>query len=488
MMNSTASSCSSNSIDDHQQNLVAAIENLSLSSTTATSSSAIQVGNNIDLITEILLCLPIKSLLVFKSVSKQWLCLITDPSFAINHIRRHLISKISGLFFEKLSPDFEILYDFILLDGSRVEEEVIYSTNTAVVAEGGKGALFKTLNFAESEQVITHTENGVQIIENGVRIVQSCNGLLCCIKETEVINDENAPRVYTTRTYIYNPTTRQCKILPPSPFRDVVGEDCCFKVSSISLAFDPIKSPDHYQVICIWRDIVKDWDFEWYDDEYLHNHYIEIYSSKMNSWKKVSSSSVNPFYALPNSFTKSGVYWNGSLHWIATADNTTTESSMYFDIVQELVKPFPFPTTSDHTVSHAVYFEECGGHLYLIEVLASCYTSYNIWKLETGYSGWKLIYKLDLERFIRAYPGYDSYAVDRTLMLFRMVLVLEEDEEDSLSKLVVLVDGRRVISYDLKKLSITEIHTFTEYNVHASARIGGLWGSLHHYIESLACV
>ncbi|KAI3920806.1 hypothetical protein MKW98_005632 [Papaver atlanticum] len=366
--------------------------------------------------------------------------------------------------------------------------EVIFGTNTAVVAEGGRGALFKTLNFAESKRVITNIENGVQIIEDGVRIVQSCNGLLCCIKETEVTNNDSAPHIYTTQTYIYNPTTRQYKTLPPSPFRDVVRDDCCFKVSSVSLAFDPIKSPDHYQVICIWRDIVKGWDLGWFNDEYIYNHYIEIYSSKTNSWRMVISSSVNPFHALPASFTKSGVYWNGCLHWIATEDNTTNESSMYFDIAKELVKPFPFPNTPDDDESNAVYFGECRGHLYIIEALASCFTNYNILKMETDYSGWKLMHKLDLERFVNAYPGFDTLPVDRTRLFYRMVLLLEEDEEESLSKLVVLVAGKRVISYDLKEFSITEIHTFTEYNVHSAARIGGLWGFIHHYIESLACV
>ncbi|XP_026405841.1 uncharacterized protein LOC113301287 [Papaver somniferum] len=180
-MNSTVSSSDDDSIGDHQANSVAATENLSLSSAssstaTATLSSVIQVGNDIDLITEILLCLPVKSLLIFKSVSKQWLHLITDRRFVIKHVSRNRNPKIHGLFFEKLNPNSESLYDFILLDGSRIEEEVIFGTNPVVSAEGGGAALFKTLNFADSKQVVKF-ENGVHIIEKGVRIAQSCNGL-----------------------------------------------------------------------------------------------------------------------------------------------------------------------------------------------------------------------------------------------------------------------------------------------------------------------
>ncbi|KAI3831869.1 hypothetical protein MKX03_022241 [Papaver bracteatum] len=478
MMKSTMSS--SYSTGHQYTNSITAMENLSLSSTT--TSSAIQVGSNFDLLSEILSYLPVKSLMVFKSVSKQWLSLISNPHFAISHLNRRPILKIHGLFFEKCSnPQLEYVYDFLLLDGSRIEEEEVIN-NSSSTSVGGGYALFKTLNFCNYQPGY----NG-PVIENGVRITQSCNGLLCCTRETEITNENYQPHIYTTHTYIYNPTTRQYRILPPSPFRDVVRDDCCYKVCSISLAFDPIQSPD-YQVVCIWKDISKLWCLEAVDGEFHNYYYIEIYSSKTNSWKKLVSSSVNPFYALPNSFTKSGVYWNGCLHWIATEDDIEHESSMYFDIAQELVKPLPLPTTPDDDESNAVYFGECGGHLYLIEVLASCHTNYNILKMETDYSGWKLIYKLDLARFITAYPGIDTYAFDRACMLYRMVLLLEEDEEDSLSNLVVLVDGKKVISYNLKEMNITEIHTFTEGNVYSLARTGGLWGYLHHYIESLACV
>ncbi|KAI3907936.1 hypothetical protein MKW98_003581 [Papaver atlanticum] len=389
-----------------------------------------------------------------------------------------------GLFFEKCSnPQPGYVYDFLLLDGSRIEEEEV--KNSTSTAAGGRACngLFKTLNFGNHQ-----TRYIGPVIENGIRINQSCNGLLCCTRETEITNEDFEPHIYTTHSYIYNPTTRQYRILPPSPFRDVVRDDCCFKVCSISLAFDPMNSPDHYQVICIWKDVVDLWCLEAVGGEFHNYYYVEIYSSETNVWKKLISSSVNPFYALPGSFTKSGVYWNGSLHWIATEDDVQHESSMYFDIAQELVKPLPLPTTPSDDEWNAVYFGECGGHLYLIQVLASHHTNYNILKMETDYSGWKLIYKLDLERFIAAYPGFDTYAFDSTHMLYRMVLLLEEDEEDSLSKMVVLVDGKKVISYDLKEMSITEIHTFTEGNVFSLARTGGLWGYLHHYIESLACV
>ncbi|MCL7033675.1 hypothetical protein MKW94_028027, partial [Papaver nudicaule] len=97
-----SSSSSSGTIDS--QDLIHAIENLSLSSSTEKSSAsccsvADRVISDIDVLTLILICLPVKTLLVFKSISKQWYSLISDKMFAVNNFRR-LNPKITGLFFQ----------------------------------------------------------------------------------------------------------------------------------------------------------------------------------------------------------------------------------------------------------------------------------------------------------------------------------------------------------------------------------------------------
>ncbi|KAK1399348.1 hypothetical protein POM88_009211 [Heracleum sosnowskyi] len=57
-------------------------------------------GNYEDLIDKILLCLPERSLFRFKSVSKKWNSLISDPRFCLNHTLKNPTSRIpSGLFF-----------------------------------------------------------------------------------------------------------------------------------------------------------------------------------------------------------------------------------------------------------------------------------------------------------------------------------------------------------------------------------------------------
>ncbi|GKF82467.1 SGNH hydrolase-type esterase domain-containing protein, partial [Tanacetum coccineum] len=49
------------------------------------SSSVTSVLSNYDLLVEILLRLPVLSLVLFKSVSKHWLTIITSPDFIFRH-------------------------------------------------------------------------------------------------------------------------------------------------------------------------------------------------------------------------------------------------------------------------------------------------------------------------------------------------------------------------------------------------------------------
>ncbi|KAL7229422.1 hypothetical protein ACSBR2_008016 [Camellia fascicularis] len=75
-------------------------------------SSSETVGNNGDLLNQILLYLPIRSLLRFKSVSKHWLSLITHPHFL--HLRTTQPNpRPSGLFLYRYSHQIHPEFDFL---------------------------------------------------------------------------------------------------------------------------------------------------------------------------------------------------------------------------------------------------------------------------------------------------------------------------------------------------------------------------------------
>ena len=73
------------------------------------------IAGNDDLLIEILLRLPIKALIKFKSVSKHWLFLISDPKFS-RHRNPNPVSA-SGLFLKRpFWQEFEFEFEFVNLN------------------------------------------------------------------------------------------------------------------------------------------------------------------------------------------------------------------------------------------------------------------------------------------------------------------------------------------------------------------------------------
>ncbi|XP_058202874.1 F-box protein At5g07610-like [Rhododendron vialii] len=69
------------------------------------SPAAEIIANNVDLLTEILLRLRAKSLILFKSVSKHWFSLISNSQFSITLSRRNPNPSISSWFFSSMPPE-----------------------------------------------------------------------------------------------------------------------------------------------------------------------------------------------------------------------------------------------------------------------------------------------------------------------------------------------------------------------------------------------
>ncbi|RZC67952.1 hypothetical protein C5167_011644 [Papaver somniferum] len=114
------------------------------------NSSASVVASNCDLLKQILLCVPMKPLMLFKCVSTSWLSLFSDPLFVQSYtLRNHRLSN-RGLFLHKMSmggvdPKFE----FVFADGRSFTGSMPFQTSFP----------------KESTFVITE---------------HSCNGLICC--------------------------------------------------------------------------------------------------------------------------------------------------------------------------------------------------------------------------------------------------------------------------------------------------------------------
>uniref|UniRef100_A0A251S6K2 Putative F-box domain-containing protein n=1 Tax=Helianthus annuus TaxID=4232 RepID=A0A251S6K2_HELAN len=187
----------------------------------STQSGAV-VGSNDTLLTDILLRLPVTSILRFKSVSKHWYSLLGQKHFTHRYDTH---SKSPGVF----ARDKYIPFD----------------------AEDPNTPPVDTL----SSYIDSFTS---------VRVLQSCNGLLlCCTDQWPKIRKSGH------KYYVFNPTTKQLALIP-----SVLGGLKARKtIRFMGLAFHQTDCA-HYKVVCI-RNVLS----------YVESYQVQVYSSDTREWK-----------------------------------------------------------------------------------------------------------------------------------------------------------------------------------------------------------
>ncbi|XP_059669334.1 F-box protein At5g07610-like [Cornus florida] len=383
-------------------------------------SPADEVASNDDLLIEILIHLPVKSLLQFKSVSKRWLSLITSPH--LSNRRYPYPCTPSGLFLRPLCGN--------PFNHHILEEEFIPIDNRGNLTSAPFGACsyFPDLS--------------------SVRILDSCNGLLCCSSSSRVECEENY--------HVYNPTTKQFITLPEP------GQGVQRNIDCLSLAFDPSKSTD-----LVYRECFQ----------------IEIYSSETRRWRK----SVELFNAGYAQFDN-GVYWNGAINWISSWGYW-----WYFNIDHDRLGTMPMQPHCDERFKRPFrYFGKSHDHLHLVEIYFM--TQFDVYEMKRDYSEWFVKYRVDLEGVVSAFPemilnhfdplDLESYAFS--------ILSLVRGERDEESFLVLHTPGK-VLRYNIadktfKKLCDVGPHCCFAENLEVKSSLRYAWFDAFQYIESLLCV
>ncbi|KAK9079739.1 hypothetical protein SSX86_001412 [Deinandra increscens subsp. villosa] len=207
-----------------------------------------------DITGAILLLLPAKSLGRFKSVSKTWNSLISDPKFIKNHLKRHQITKL------------------ILLSHTCS----IYSVDT--------NQFLPYLNINNNDDDIPATAKelifGSPPIQWSV-VLGSCNGLV-------LAKDVNH------NIFMINPTTRELWKVPPFAFPN--GD------VFVRYGFSYDSSTDDYKVV-----LLSFWDPQCEFAVGPTGTFVSVYSLRNNSWKRLP----NPPYA-------NGAFYavvNQNFHW-----------------------------------------------------------------------------------------------------------------------------------------------------------------------------
>ncbi|XP_059306666.1 F-box protein At5g07610-like [Lycium ferocissimum] len=392
------------------------------------SESAQHIASNEDILTEILLHLPPKSLLRFQTVSKHWLSIISSPVFRRLHTRKNAKSSASTIgFFLCRNP----IFNFLSLN----EEDL--STMSM---------MNKRFSSIHNGKIFYH--------------MNSCNGLFCLD-----FKFSNGKREF----YVYNFTTGKHRLIP---LPNTVDEP--HLVKTMNLAFDPEKSED-YNVVCVWLSVSE------------NQLRFAVYSSGVGIWKHSTACYDCNEYGAVDLCCDYGVFLNGAVHWVSQ-----TGPFLCFEVGNCSFRSMPTtPIPQGQWHRDIEYFGESGGHLQLIGQNSDQRTKVDILELEVDYSGWFIKYHVNLDFLPNLYPAVvnqevnlpEDYAYSN---VFSTICFLD-DEEDK-ARLFLSLPGK-IILYNLGDGMIKELADVKPASVRHfldGARYDGL--DMYKHVETLACV
>ncbi|XP_062160487.1 F-box/kelch-repeat protein At3g23880-like [Alnus glutinosa] len=245
-----------------------------------------------DLVIQILVWLPVVSLLRFKSVCKSWYALITNQNF----ITKHLLHNKN------------INTQLLLKTRDKTTEDYVVSTIS-----------YETLQVSRTHPLPPEC---LGIDKISIFVAGSCNGLVC---------------LHDYRSVIWNPATKETKVVPKSNLPRIVPAGYLTRIDNMSFGFDA-KTND-YKIIHFVR-IYDPWSeyYEPYNRGVIHQK--EVYSLRADSWRKVDG----PPCFLSTFDVGSRIYINGMASWLAY-ENDCKVFVLSFDMSDEAFLKTPLPDT-----------------------------------------------------------------------------------------------------------------------------------------------
>ncbi|CAA7039209.1 unnamed protein product [Microthlaspi erraticum] len=244
----------------------------------ATSASSSLIN---DVIEEIFMRLPVKSLFRFKSVSKQWRCMIESRSLAERHLK---IAEQSNVENPKVMA---------------ISEERTFNVNGSGL---DTGLCFKTI-CSESASLLSSTlVNFPQGFDYWINVSESCDGLFC-------IHSHRLQSIY-----VVNPATRWLRQLPPARFQismhKFTPSHLIYLKAVSHLAF--VKADD-YKLVWLYNTDKYNSD-AFSPNEGLTN--CEVFDFRANDWRYLT---CTPSYRIY--FNQRPAAANGSVYWFTEPYN-----------------------------------------------------------------------------------------------------------------------------------------------------------------------
>ncbi|XP_057434711.1 F-box/kelch-repeat protein At3g23880-like [Lotus japonicus] len=244
-----------------------------------------------DLIIEILLRLPVKSIVRFKAVCKLWRSLISDPLFASLH-------------FQRAAPS------------------LLFADSHAIRTIDLEGPL---QSHRVSQPINCHflsNYHDLSLPRNCISIHGSCRGFLLITW----IRNIGRRHPWNDSLYLWNPSTHVHKPILSSPVVDTNVFDHLY-------GFGYHSSTDDYLVV---RVPVTD------SRQPTHLPDVQFFSLRANMWKYAEGVDLPPLTTI---FTSTGLLFNEAIHWVVTnwVDGVTTMFIIAFDLMEKRLLEIPMP-------------------------------------------------------------------------------------------------------------------------------------------------
>lgn len=358
-----------------------------------------------ELITDILLRLPAKSIGQFRCVSRSWRTFLSDPQFIRAHLTRHIHDP------EKL----------ILIDASDSDHSP-YILNFNIDTDSNSSS-----NDGVSRKVLCPP---LQDNEWAKKVEGSCHGLVLL-----VVNEENSK-------LMINPTTLDIEKVP----NFCLALDPKISFSMYGLGYDC--SNDDYKIVAL----------SYYDTDNEHEPdcaetFVDIYSVKMKTWRRLENSPYD--HAVPH--LASGIFLNDAIHWLACDCRNEGSPSVIaaFNLAREEFDEVPPPKDVDE--DKFVFYEltVIGGCLAM--VIDSYRGSVDVWVMkEYGrQDSWNKI-------SIKVPDDQIAYSFKPICLLSNEEMVLGKDGEELVLYNITNGTCRNMVVAGMPELFGDGILTFTE--------------------------
>ncbi|PIA31556.1 hypothetical protein AQUCO_04900096v1 [Aquilegia coerulea] len=258
-----------------------------------------------DIVTNILSRLPVKSVLRFRCVCKFWYSLINNPYFIKMHLNQTIENNNNTIL---LRTHQSKLYS-IELDDNDQAIEIDYPTI----------------------EIKDYPDKAIYDTRSCFNVAGSCNGLLCIWNIDRDV-------------FIWNPSTKEFKILPQTPNKLVQDyRDYSLEWDSY-YGFGYDSNLDDYKVVKI---------SQYYDNraiEYFKSE-VNVYTLRSNSWRRVDNMSIR----IDSEDQVVPVYVNGNINWRGEDDMYGFPGVIVsFDLVHEIWRQHPQPEFKEKVIQLGV--------------------------------------------------------------------------------------------------------------------------------------